>query len=450
MAASESETRSSPRLSVLVLIVGLALAGAASMVYYHLHFFVPNVLEARATKGLGNGYSFGDDFYSIWLTSRQWPNEHVDFYSPEMTREIQVGLYGRPLDARNPTDPPLDYRSFAYPATADLVLWPAATLDFPTLRIVLAILLPLLTAASVWLWMLALRWRCGPIWLTVAVVLTLCNYPVLEALFAEQPGVIVGFLLACAALALRRNRLLLAGALIALTLIKPQMTLLAAAYLLIWSLSERRFKFCVGFLAITLPLLGASLWIWPSWIGHWMRVLFGYHRYSTPNLVTLLPGPTLGAYIGPAATVVLVVIGMWLAWRHRHAPADSLDFWLTLSLLLAITSVAILPGQAFYDHVILLPGIFLLLRYRRELRCAGRVPRTLLAVGSVVLFWPWIASLALVAVHPWITPAHFESNAVFTLPIRTVASLPFAVLALLGCATRVNLCGTQPFARESA
>jgi len=41
------------------------------MLYYHLGLFLPAVLEIRAAKGLGNGYSFGDDFYPIWLTSRE-------------------------------------------------------------------------------------------------------------------------------------------------------------------------------------------------------------------------------------------------------------------------------------------------------------------------------------------------------------------------------------------
>ena len=46
------------------------MVGAASMLYYHLHLYIPNVLEARAAKGLGNGFAFGGDFYPIWLTAR--------------------------------------------------------------------------------------------------------------------------------------------------------------------------------------------------------------------------------------------------------------------------------------------------------------------------------------------------------------------------------------------
>ncbi len=414
------------------------------MLDYHLHLFVPRVLQAREAMGLGNGYAFGDDFYPIWLTARQWRFEHRDPYSPEMTREIQTGLFGRALDARNPTDPPVDYREFAYPAFTELLLWPAAALEFPALRIALAVLLTFLTAASIWLWMLALQWCIRPLWFTVLVVLTLCNYPVLEGLFADQPGLIVGFLLASSALAFRQGRLLLAGCLLSLTLIKPQMTLLAAAYLLLWSFADRRrARFAVGFLATTLLLMCASLWIWPHWMAQWTRVLLGYHRYATPPLVTLLPGATLGAYVGPLAIVVLLGVSVCLAWRNRRARVDSSGFWLTLSLLLAVTSVTLLPGQAIYDHVILIPGIILLLRYWRELRDAGRVPRTLLTLGAIVLFWPWVAAFAVIVVRPWLAPGHFDSTAAFSLPIRTTASLPFAVLALLVCATRVNLSRTQ-------
>jgi hypothetical protein len=442
MAASDSGIRSSSRFNVLVLI--FALAGAGSMLYYHLGLFIPRVLELRAAQGLGNGYSFGDDFYPIWLVAHKWRVDRLDPYSSEMTRQIQAGLFGRPLDPRNPTDPSVDYRQFAYPASAELLLWPSASLQFPQLRVLLAVLLPVLTVASLWLWMLALNWRLDPLLFAVLASLALCNYEVLEALFAEQPGLIVGFLLAGAALALRRDRLLLAGALLALTLIKPQMTLPAAAYLLLWSFSHRRrAPFWAGFFSTTLLLAAASLWIWPRWLGQWLNVLLGYHRYATPPLVALLPGPQLGPYVGPAAILVLLGASAALAWRRRRASPESLDFWLTLSLLLAITSVSLLPGQAIYDHVILLPGVFLLLRYRRELHNAGRVSRILLAVGAVIFFWPWVAAFGLLAVRPLLAPGLFDSSAVFSLPIRTAASLPFAVLALLVCAARIKLPETQ-------
>jgi hypothetical protein len=432
------DDRPSSRFALIALC--LALLGSASMVYYHLGLFVPRVLVVRASKRLGNGYSFGGDFFPIWLVARQGRFERRDPYSPQMTREIQTGLFGRPLDPHNPADPTVDYRQFAYPAFTELLLWPSASLEFSRLRIVLAVVLPFLTAASLWLWLLALQWRVHPLWFCVLVLLSLCNYQVLEAVFAAQPGLIVGFLLASAALALRRNRLLLAGTSLALTLIKPQMTLIAVVYLLLWSLSNRgRIRFLGAFLGTTLCLLTPSLRIWPNWIGRWVKVLLGYHRYATPPLVVLLPGVSLGAYIGPLTVVALLGVGGVVAWRNRQAGIESPDFWWTLSLLLALTSVTLLPGQAIYDDIILFPGIFLILRYRSELYHAGRVSRILLSIGAIVLFWPWVAAFALVVLRPWLAPELFESTAVFSLPIRTAASLPFAVLALLAFTRRINV-----------
>lgn len=432
------DDRPSSRFALIALC--LALLGSASMVYYHLGLFVPRVLVVRASKRLGNGYSFGGDFFPIWLVARQGRFERRDPYSPQMTREIQTGLFGRPLDPHNPADPTVDYRQFAYPAFTELLLWPSASLEFSRLRIVLAVVLPFLTAASLWLWLLALQWRVHPLWFCVLVLLSLCNYQVLEAVFAAQPGLIVGFLLASAALALRRNRLLLAGTSLALTLIKPQMTLIAVVYLLLWSLSNRgRIRFLGAFLGTTLCLLTPSLRIWPNWIGRWVKVLLGYHRYATPPLVVLLPGASLGAYIAPLTVVALLGVGGVVAWRNRQAGIESPDFWWTLSLLLALTSVTLLPGQAIYDDIILFPGIFLILRYRSELYHAGRVSRILLSIGAIVLFWPWVAAFALVVLRPWLAPELFESTAVFSLPIRTAASLPFAVLALLAFTRRINV-----------
>jgi hypothetical protein len=442
MAALDSGTRVSMRFAICAL--SLALVGGASMLYYHLGLFIPKVLEQRTARGLGNGYAFGDDFYPIWLTTRQWQLEHRDPFSPEMTRQIQTGLFGRPLDAHHSNDPPVDYREFAYPAFTDLMFWPIASLEFPQLRLALAVLLPLFTALGLWVWLLAFNWRLHPLWFAVLVVLTLCTYQILEALFAEQPGLIVGFILASAALALRRDRLLLAGFLLALTLIKPQMTLLAVAYLLLWSFADhRRMRFWVSFLGTTLFLLGTSLFIWPRWIGQWMKVLLGYHRYATPPLVSVLLGTTLGAYTGPVLIAALLGLSAGLAWRKRQADVESMDFWLTLSLLLAITSVTLLPGQAIYDHVILLPGILLLLRFCHQLRDAGRIPRTLLAIGGLILCWPWASAFALLMLRPWLAPDTFNSTLVFALPIRTAASLPFAVLALLAYTARIRLAGNQ-------
>jgi hypothetical protein len=405
------------------------------MLYYYQGLFIPRLLEVRVAKNLAGGYSFGNDFYQVWLTSREALRGRRDPYSAEMTREIQTGLYGRTLDPRIPSDP-TDLRMFPYPAFTDLLLWPAARLPFPVVRVVALCLLAVLTLASIQAWMLALSWQPDWRWLAVIVLLILCSYPVLEGLYAGQIGLLAAFLLASCILALQRGRLLFSGVLMALTTIKPQVTLLAILYLLLWSSCDwrRRGRFCAGFVPTILLLVGAALVVWPHWIQSWLHVVVEYHGYTKPPLVSEVLASTLSPGVaGPASlimTAALLTAALLLAWRSRSAAADSPEFWLTLSLLLGVTTIALLPGQAVYDHVILLPGIFFLAS-RSQPHYSSRIFRALLAIGIAVLLWPWIAALGLIVLRPVLSSELFYSRAVFVLPLRTAVPFPFVVLALL-------------------
>ena len=413
------------------------------MIYYHQGLFMPRVVAVRAAAGLGNGYSFGNDFYQVWLTSQEWQRHGRDPYSPEMTREIQIGLYGRPLDPNRPTDP-VDRRVFPYPVFTDLLFWPTAQFPFAPLRVVVVCILAALTFASVPLWLRALDWQLSVEWICVIILLTLSSYSALEALFAAQLGLLVAFLLAASLVALQRGRFLFAGILMAITTIKPQVTALAILYLLIWSADEWRARkgFWLGFFATLTLLIGASLMAMPHWIQSWTQTVLAYRHYTRPPLVTEVLTSHLGSsQVAPGTfvlTAVSIVIAIVLAWRNRGADYGSRAFWTTLTLSLSITTITILPGQAIYDHLILLPGILLLARYRKEFLAGGLVPRVLLSLGAVVLFWPWLAAFALIVLRPLLAPAEFDSTVVFALPIRTAASLPFAVLALLAWAARLN------------
>lgn len=147
MPTRTHEQREFSPLAISFLV--FSLLGSACMLYYQLALLMPRVREVNAAKHLAGQYSFGNDFYPIWLTSR---SRLRDLYSPDMTREIQVGLFGRPLDTRIPTDPPANYRTFAYPAFTDLLFWPTTKIRFSILRIVLACVLSGVTGLAVLLW----------------------------------------------------------------------------------------------------------------------------------------------------------------------------------------------------------------------------------------------------------------------------------------------------------
>jgi glycosyl transferase family 87 len=407
------------------------------MLGYYLGLFMPRVREAHTASNLAGGYDFGHDFYPVWLTSRDCIHVGCDPYSPEMTRKIQLGLFGRTLDSRIPSDPPSDYRTFAYPAFTDLLLWPAAQFPFTTVRVVVALILAGLTVASVSLWMQSLSLHPAPSSLAAIVLLVLCSYPVLEGLYAGQLGLLVGFLLAASLLALQRGWPLLAGIIMALTAIKPQMTILAMVYLFIWSGHNwrDRGRFCIGLFSAVLVLCSAAVLVWPHWIHSWVRVIVGYHRYANLPLAAEIfhLGPNLGgtAVWGAIALALTLVV----SWKKRSVPTSSVEFWLTLSLMLCITAVTLLPSQGFQDQVVLLPGIFLVSRQWQDLSYT-RTYKVLLVSGAAVLLWPYFAAFGLIASRPLLTHQDFYSQALFVLPLRTAAAFPFVLLGVLALSLR--------------
>jgi hypothetical protein len=423
------------------LFLFLALSFAAAMTYYHLGVFLPRSMERGVERGLGGGYSFGNDFYPIWLTSREALGPHRNPYTQEMTREIQLGLFGRTLDHGNPGDPPPDYRAFAYPAYVDVVMWPLALARFPVARLALAIALAGLTVFSLPVWLSALGLRASPAMLVVLVVFTSSSYAAIEGLFAVQVGLLVAFLLAASFAALNAGRLLMSGSLFAITLMKPQVSLVIAAYLLLWSFSnwrERR-RFVYGFLAWFGLMIALSLIVWPRWIPQWLHVLSGYGGYSPPALIAYSLGPRLASRIGPFLIVVLLSVACVIIWRMRNVPARSPAFVLTVSLLLAITAITLLPGQAVYDHVILLPGILLIVWKWRPIATSSRPFAVVLAAAALALFWQWIAVLPLLMMQHVLTSSQFFGTGLYLLPFHAAASVPLAIAAVLGYMMREEM-----------
>ncbi len=409
------------------------------MGYYYFGVLLPHSRVIQLAAHAAGGYSFGNDFYPIWLTARECLRHHRSPYSAEITQQIQIGLFGRVLSAANPGDPSPDYRAFSYPAFIDLPASVLARLSFPAARMLMAILLPLLTAASVMLWARALDWKASPACLTILVVLTLFSYPGLAALFAQQVGLAVGFLLAGAISALTNSKPGWAGCLLAFATVKPQMSALLIFCLLLWAFAKwgERWKLAAGF-AATLALMTFSAWlVWPNWIGSWVHVMLNYRNYSRPPLL----GYLFGHYVGVALIGLALAGSFAYAWRMRSAPPTSAQFRITIALTLAVTTVALLPEHAVYDHVILLPGIIMVLRSWRQLWAANPPVRWILVLAAVVLFWPWVAALFVDAARLSVAPL---ATTILFLPLRTAAAIPFVVLALLVMVGRRETSSGEP------
>ena len=407
-----------------VLKVGLALLMAAGMWRYFHSVLIPYqaneaVVHQAPLKNMG-------DLYPRWLGARELLLHGRDPYGPEVSREIQVGVYGETLDSAKP-NLPKDEQRFAYPAYVVFLLAPTITIPFPMLRDVFRVLLVLMTAASVPLWMRGLGLRAERTTTAIITLLLLGSFPVVMALYLEQLTLLVCFLIAASCAALASRRFVLAGVLLALATIKPQIAVAFVAWFGLWALGDwaRRKWFAWSFVsAMALLWLGAEL-ILPGWFGRWWAAMHAYLGYNDARslLETLL-----GRYPGLLASA-LVAGGVALGcWRSRRAPAGSSPFNACLLSVLA-GSLLIKPKFPLYDVALLLPAVIWLLDRRKDLWQRSRLVRDLFFIAGLLLGWQWISAVTLAMVS---LVSHSAAQRGWGLPAAAMFLLPVSLSCLLG------------------
>lgn len=411
------------RLLVLAIVLATGMTG------YYFGVFIPRARSARVRQQRAGGYFYGGDLFPLWLTSRQLTESPANPYTDATTHAIQIGVYGRTLDPTRPGDPKPRYRAYSYPLSANLLAWPLSVFSFHRVQGMLSLVFPLLAIATAVLWLRALDVRVSPSLLAVFLLLYLTSYPVLEGLFALQPTIVVATLLAATGWALARGRYWLAGGVLALAAIKPQLTALLTAWLVMWALSNwrRRRGLVFGLAALFAVLIGASEFVLPGWIQLWLRALLDYRQYTLPPLLPLVLGPKIGWLVALALLALAIAWG----WRSRNASASDAHFWLMLSFVLTLTVLALPMGDAVYEHILLVPGLLVIYLHRHQL-FQPRGPRRWLAVlFQIVLFWQWLAAWGVV-IAGQITPGLLAGSSAILLPLRLAVPLPFLVLGLVG------------------
>jgi len=416
----------------------LALLSAASMWFYVQWVLVPYQKADAAAHGRPRGNL--SDLYPRWLGTRELLLHHRDPYSSEVTREIQSGYYGRPLDPMRMDDPrfnePKDQQGFAYPLHVIFLLAPTIGLPFPVVQAGFRWLLVILTLASVLLWLRVLRWRPSAATTAIIILLTLGSYAVVQGIKLQQLTLVVSALLAGCAAALVAGHFSLAGFLLALATIKPQLALPLAGWLTLWAASDwrRRQSFIWSFALSMAIFLGASEYILPGWMREFRDAVAAYRQYTggAGSLLDVLTTPWLGKILSAVAVLAVVVMG----WKVRRASHDSAAFSSILALVLAVTLV-IVPSFAPYNQVLLLPAVFLITISWKDLWSRGSLTRVACGLGLLVVGWPWLASCGLMLASRFVSPSSLQKA--WTVPLYTSLGIPLVVLGLLSLCTRDRL-----------
>jgi hypothetical protein len=408
------------------LVVGLALAVVASASTW---FYMNRILVAQQTAyAAAHSRPRGNlsDLYPRWLGARELLRHGRNPYSPEITREIQQGYYGRPLDPAQP-DEPKDQQGFAYPVYVVFLLAPTVDLPFDTVQSGFRWLLIGLAAITVLLWLRVLRWMPASFGtVLIFMVLMLGWFPMVQGIKLQQLSLLVAGLLAASGACLAGGWLFLAGGLLALATIKPQLTWPLVLWLLLWAGSEwrSRRRLVFGFGLMMLLLLGGAELVLPGWLRMFVAAIAQYHQYTqNQSLLTFLFGPIAGRILAAFS-----VFGCLLCvWSLRREPASTAAFGQSFALVLALT-VVIVPMSALYNQVLLAPAILALVRSSSSGDPVLPVVRFARFVGGVLLAWPWIATTGLSLAYVWLTPELRQR--VWPMPFYSVFILPVFVFGL--------------------
>jgi hypothetical protein len=353
----------------------------------------------------------GNDFYARWANgcALVWSGENP--YSDPVTRQTQIGMHGRPAGIGE------DLAAFSYPLYALFLFWPLCFIhSYPLVQAIWMTLMLYVLLAGIVLTARVARWE-PPAWLwAVTLVWGVLNYPHARALILGQMATVVFLALTVMLLMLEQERDWLAGALLAVTTVKPQMSFLLIPWILWWVAWKRRWEVWKGFGLAMALLVGISFLLVPTWVGDFLQdirhydVIAATDYHSLTWIVTrhfLRLGPVVES-LGLAAFTLCALLEIW---RGRRAGWDG--FLWTTGLVLILTHF-IAPRTATTHYTMLLLPLFgWFARLRQRIGAPARL--AVLGVEALLLLGQWAIFLTTLQ-------GNYETAAVY---------LPFPVLMLV-------------------
>jgi hypothetical protein len=308
-------------------------------------FFVANSAFVRSQPG-------GNDFLARWMGARFFL-QGISPYDDRVGLETQKSIYGRPADPARGED----MERFVYPLYSMILFAPFAYFDFSTARALWMTLEEFALLAILGLSFKVARYTppLGSVagWMLFA----LTWYFSARALINGNPIILIALFLVGAWLAMQHRRWCWTGFLLALSTIKPQITLLCLVWILCWAAWNHKWNIVAWFCAWMAFFISAAWLIQPQWIaGNWNEIV-QYGMYTEPGspisvLATFFPGT--GVWLGAAITSAVWISLLVLWWRIKEANEEGMVWGACMTLALTFWSgIQNDPG----NQLILLPAL---------------------------------------------------------------------------------------------
>ena len=305
-----------------------------------------------------------NDFYSRWRGAQVYWLDGVDPYSEQATLAIQQGIYGRA------TKPDEDPGPFAYPFYTVFLLFPLVRLPYVWAEAIWLVILQFSLVAGVFLYLSTVDWRQPPWLMALTGLWAVLFYHSGRTILLGQFAGLIFLWTAGVLYALKQERNVAAGILLAFTTIKPQMSVFFIPALVLWAIGQRRWRFLIAAAATMAVLTGASFALLPGWLAQFIGQIGRYPSYTaigSPIWIIIHHYlPQTGLHVGEA-TPTLLEIGLsgllvvYLLFQWRHLPqarvASGLFHWL-IGMTLIITNLVVLRTATTNYVALYIPLLF--------------------------------------------------------------------------------------------
>lgn len=385
-----------------VFLIFMALALLSGLTWANYRFAVEN--------------PGGNDFIARWIGTRSFILDRASPYSDQTTDEIQDFFYGRPAKGDE------DLQLFVYPHYSMSIFAPFALIaDYPVARSLWMTTLEISLIGIAIISLAITGWRPTMLVFATLLLFSVAWYHGFRPLINGNASVLIALFITLAFLFIQTGRDRAAGIFLALSTIKPQMVILVIPLIMVWAISNRRWKLLVAFGVSMVILIGGSMLIQPDWIVKNLQQVLFYPRYTepgTPGLIFSVWWPDIGRNLGLLLTGVLAVV-LILEWVAVWGKGFRGLFWAGCITLVITNLIGIRTATS--NYIALFPAITLVFSIWNQ-RWGRRGQWLGVSFGITLFFGLWILFIRTVAPGAGDQPVQ-HSIMFFPLPLILLVSL---------------------------
>lgn len=327
-----------------------------------------------------------NDFYPRWKGALLFWQEGINPYSDEVTAAIQTDMYGRLAT------PDEDQVLFVYPFYVVFLLMPLTWLPI-SYSWIQAIWLTIMIFSLITAVILTLRlldWEMPPWLFALTLVWSIIFYNSTRTIILGQFAALILLWVAAALLMIKEEQYGWAGIFLALTTIKPQMTIFILPPLMLWALWQKKWRLIIGFGGAMAGLFALSFLLLPSWLFGFIEQVTAYPGYTvTPSplwIITQYYFTFLGRPVELILTILLILYMLYLWWQMIKMPAYSRQMLLILGITMIVNNM-VLVRTATTNFIVLYIPMLLCLQILYERTKRGALWVALFYGVSIISLW---------------------------------------------------------------